>query len=187
MNEPLFRSVHICLAPIDPEKDAPIEADWTHDPTYLRSFGIEPVVPLTPGQIQKRYEAIEKEADERNSVFYFAVRTLKDDRLIGFARIDRLDWANGGARVALGIGSVGDRGRGFGSQVFQLLLRYAFDELSLFRLTALIPEYNEGAQRFLERAGFIEEVRRREALHRDGRRWDMIHLGLLREDWRRTK
>jgi RimJ/RimL family protein N-acetyltransferase len=33
------------------------------------------------------------------------------------------------------------------------------------------------------KAGFVEEVRRREALQRDGRYWDAIHLGLLRDEW----
>jgi len=26
-------------------------------------------------------------------------------------------------------------------------------------------------------------VRRRQSIHRDGRRWDGLHLGLLRDEW----
>jgi RimJ/RimL family protein N-acetyltransferase len=37
--------------------------------------------------------------------------------------------------------------------------------------------------RFFEKAGFIVEVRRRQALNRDGRRWDLLHLGLLQQEW----
>ncbi|MCI0520159.1 MAG: GNAT family N-acetyltransferase, partial [Chloroflexi bacterium] len=64
-----------------------------------------------------------------------------------------------------------------------LLLRFAFRELNLYRLTALVADYNEPAKRLFAQAGFVEEVRRREALHRDGRRWDQLFLGLLRQDW----
>jgi RimJ/RimL family protein N-acetyltransferase len=47
-------------------------------------------------------------------------------------------------------------------------------------------EYNDRAVRFLERAGFVVEVRRRQAIHRDGKRWDALKLGLLREEWKRN-
>ena len=72
---------------------------------------------------------------------------------------------------------------GYGTEALQMLMRYAFSELNLFRLAALVPEYNQAAIHLFQKAGFIEEVRRREALNRDGRRWDLIHLGLLREEW----
>jgi RimJ/RimL family protein N-acetyltransferase len=57
------------------------------------------------------------------------------------------------------------------------------DELNLHRLGANTFEYNAGALRFLERHGFVVEVRRRQGIHRDGRRWDVLYMGLLREEW----
>jgi RimJ/RimL family protein N-acetyltransferase len=83
----------------------------------------------------------------------------------------------------LGIGDPGERRKGYGTEVLNLLLRYAFSELNLFRLSAVIPEYNAGALRLFEKAGFLQEVRRRQALNRDGRFWDLIHVGLLRDEW----
>jgi RimJ/RimL family protein N-acetyltransferase len=65
-----------------------------------------------------------------------------------------------------------------------MLLGYAFDELNLYRLTAVVPEYNQAALRLFENAGFVQEVRRREAINRDGRRWDLFHLGLLESEWK---
>jgi RimJ/RimL family protein N-acetyltransferase len=47
-----------------------------------------------------------------------------------------------------------------------------------------VPSYNTPALRFLEKHGFVEEVRNREALFRDGRRWDALTLGLLRTERR---
>jgi len=65
----------------------------------------------------------------------------------------------------------------------RLLLRYAFDELNLYRLTAVVPEYNPIALHLFSKAEFLEEVRQRKALNRDGRRWDLLHLGILHEEW----
>jgi len=183
ISEPLFVAENICLAPIDHEKDAEIESRWTHDAETMRLLSLEPALPLSAAQLKKRYEKIEKEQDEKKNLFYFTVRMRADDRLVGFARLYWIEWSNAGGFVQLGIGDPNDRRHGFGTEVLCLLLRYAFDELNLYRLTAVIPEYNPVALHLFSRAGFVEEVRRRKALNRDGRRWDLLHLGILHEEW----
>jgi RimJ/RimL family protein N-acetyltransferase len=179
----LFEGKLICLSPMDPEKDADIESRWTHDAEYLRLIKAEIARPLSPEEVKKEYEKIQKSMDEDKNEFYFTIRSRSEERLLGFARIYGILWTTGYAMVQLGIGDPRDRRQGFGAEALRLLLRYAFGELNLFRLTAWVPEYNTTAQRFFEKSGFTLEVRRRQALHRDNRRWDMLHLGLLREEW----
>jgi RimJ/RimL family protein N-acetyltransferase len=183
ISESLFVAENICLAPIDHEKDAEIESRWTHDAEYMRLISLEPALPLSAAQLKKRYEKIEKDQDEKKNLFYFTVRMRPDDRLVGFARLYWIEWSNAGGFVQLGIGDPNDRRHGYGTQVLRLLLRYAFDELNLYRLTAVIPEYNPLALHLFSKAGFVEEVRRRKALNRDGKRWDLLHLGILHEEW----
>ena len=65
-----------------------------------------------------------------------------------------------------------------------MLLRFAFAELNLFRVTAIVPEYNEAAIALLQKLGFVQEVCRRKSLERDGRRWDLYVFGLLNDEWR---
>jgi len=65
-----------------------------------------------------------------------------------------------------------------------MLLRYAFGELNLYRVTAVVPAYNEGALRLFQKLGFMEEIRRRKALNRDGEIWDLVSFGLLNAEWR---
>lgn len=187
ISTPLFEGALICLTPIDHEKDAEVEAKWTHDAEYLRMLQTEPARPMAPTQVKKKYEAIEKEAQESKGLFYFSIRTQpgqpgSDGRLVGFARLYWVEWSHGAARIQLGIGDRNDRRRGYGSEALRLLMQYAFDELNLFRLSGSIPEYNLAALHLFEKAGFVEEARRREAVNRDGRRWGLIHMGLLREE-----
>ncbi len=179
----LFEEELICLAPIDPERDAEIEAKWTHDAGYLRLLKADIARPLSPAQVKNAYESIEKKVEEDKNLFYFTIRTRPDERLIGFAKLYNITWSHGTGMLQMGIGDAQDRNKGFGSQALNLVLRYAFEELNLYRLTALVPEYNRDALRFFEKAGFVVEVRRRQALNRDGRRWDLLHLGLLQEEW----
>lgn len=179
----LFEGNLIRLAPIDHEKDPPVEARWTHDPYYLRMLDPKPACPLSPEGVKKKYKKIEKEIEEEKNLFYFTIRAIEDDRLLGFTSLDGREWANGNGWLRLAIGEATDRRKGFGTEALQLLLGYAFSELNLFRLSASVPEYNLAALRISEKAGFVEEVRRRKALNRNGRRWDLLHLGLLQEDW----
>jgi RimJ/RimL family protein N-acetyltransferase len=179
----LFEGKLVCLAPIDAEKDAEIESNWTHNAEYLRLVDLQPARPLSPAQVKKGYEKIEKMVEEDKNLFYFTVRALPEERLVGFARIYHISWSHAAGMLQMGIGDPGDRRRGFGSEALELLLRYAFEELNLFRVTVLVPEYNTAAVRFFEKAGFVIEVRRREAVNRMGRRWDLLHLGLLQSDW----
>jgi RimJ/RimL family protein N-acetyltransferase len=183
ISKPLFEGNSIRLASIDREKDPEIESRWTHDPDYLRMLGTSPARPLSPAKVKKNYEDIEKRMDEDKNLFYFTIRTREENGpLIGFAELSRVEWTHGNAQVRLGIGERGARGRGHGTEALGLLLRYAFDELNLHRLTAVIPDYNRAARSLFERMGFVEEVRQRKAVNRDGRRWDLIYLGLLHSE-----
>lgn len=179
----LFEGEHICLGPIDHEKDPEIESRWTHDASYLRLISLDPALPASPARLKKRYEAIEKDQEEKKNLYYFTLRMRSDDRLIGFGELYWIEWSNGAGFIRLGIGDPNDRLKGYGREALALLLRFAFDELNLYRLSAVIPEYNLVALHVFAQAGFQEEVRRRQSVNRDGRRWDLLHLGILRDEW----
>jgi RimJ/RimL family protein N-acetyltransferase len=144
---------------------------------------IAPARPMSPAMVKKGYEKLEKQMDESKNQYYFTVRAKEDDRLIGKAIIQWIEWANSNGFIRLGIGAAEDRGKGYGTQALSMVLRFAFAELNLFRITALVPEYNTAAIALLKKFGFVEEVRRRQSVERDNRRWDMLVFGLLKEDW----
>ena len=179
----LFEAKDVRLGPIDHEKDPQIESKWTHNSDFLRMYEFDPARPMSAAMVKKGYEKLEKEIEEDKNLFYFAIRAREDDRLIGRALVHRIEWSNGNGWIRLGIGAEEDRHRGYGSQALGMLIRFAFAELNLFRVTAAVQEYNEPAIALLQKFGFVEEVRRRQALDRDGRRWDLLVFGLLKDDW----
>ncbi len=181
----LFEGKDVRFGPIDHEKDPQVESRWTHDSDFMRMYETNPARPMSAAMVKKNYEKLEKEIEENKNVYYFAIRAREDDRLIGKAIINRIEWSNGVGWIRLGIGAGEDRRKGYGSQALRMLLRFAFAELNLFRVTAAVPEYNEAALALLKKFGFVEEVRRREAVERDGRRWDMLVFGLLNDEWQR--
>jgi RimJ/RimL family protein N-acetyltransferase len=187
INISLYEGEHICLGPIDFEKDPPVISGWTHRADYLRALSTSPAKPLSSAQVKKRYEALEKQMEESKNLFHFTIRSREDDRLLGFAKIQWIEWSHGNGFFQMAIGDPQDRGSGYGTQALQLILRFAFDELNLYRLTVQVGDDNSGAIRFFKRAGFVEEVRRRKVLHRDGQFYDMLHLGLLNEEYQASE
>jgi len=179
----LYEGQDIRFGPIDHEKDPEIESRWTHDSEFMRMMDTAPARPMSAAIIKKQYEKLEKQIEESRNLYHFMIRAKADDRLIGTAAVQRIEWANGNAFLRLGIGAAEDRGKGYGTQALQMLLRFAFAELNLFRVSAMVPEYNETAIALLEKFGFMQEVCRRKALERDGRRWDFYVFGLLKDEW----
>jgi len=180
----LFEGQDIRFGPLDHEKDAEIESKWTHDSEFMRLMEVNPARPMSAAMIKKQYEKLEKQIEEDKNLYHFMIRSKADDRLIGKAAVQWIEWTNGNGFLRLGIGAVEDRCKGYGSQALRMLLRFAFAELNLFRVSAIVPEYTEGAIRLLKKFGFVQEVCRRKSLERDGRRWDLFVFGLLNDEWR---
>jgi RimJ/RimL family protein N-acetyltransferase len=68
----------------------------------------------------------------------------------------------------------------------RVLLRYAFTELNLFRVSLNVFGYNQRAIRSYEKAGFVIEGCQRQALRRDGQYHDLVFMGVLRDEWLRA-
>jgi RimJ/RimL family protein N-acetyltransferase len=179
----LFEGQDIRFGPIDHEKDPEIESKWTHDSEFMRLMDTIPARPMSSAMIKKQYEKLEKQIEEDKNIYHFMIRAKADDRLIGKAIIQWIEWTNGNGFIRIGIGVAEDRRKGYGTQALRMLLRFAFAELNLFRVSAIVPEYNEGGIALLQKFGFVQEVCRRKSLERDGRRWDLYVFGLLNEEW----
>ena len=179
----LFEGQDIRFGPIDYEKDPEIESKWTHNAEFMRLYEFEPARPMSAAILKKQYEKLEKKIDEDRNLYHFMIRAKADDRLIGKAMVQRIEWTNGNCSLRIGIGAAEDQRKGYGTQALKMLLRFAFAELNMFRVSANVAEYNAGAIALVNKLSFTEEVRRRQALEREGRRWDLLVFGLLKDEW----
>lgn len=182
IDTPLFIGPGISLHAIDPEKDAAVEAGWTYDLDYVQWIIDKPARPLGALALKKRHEEWQKKSEDTFSQFYFAVRRNSDDTLIGFVRLPVVFWSHANAIMYLAFGSAEDQAQ-FGSEVLQMVLRYGFTEMNLYRMETMIPAYRQDSQALFEQAGFLLEVRRRRVFYRAGEYWDALHYGLLRHEW----
>jgi RimJ/RimL family protein N-acetyltransferase len=180
MPEPnLFCGRLVRLAAPRPE-DAEAFARWSEDPVYQRNLDTDYARPFTVQQMAGRHGS----SGGDNTSVLFHLRTLTDDRLIGFMAIFSIEWNNGTCTIATGIGNPDYRGKGYGSDALRLILNYAFNELNLYRVGLDVIGNNTAAIRAYQRAGFREEGRLRGAVNRDGGRTDRILMGILVNEWR---
>jgi ribosomal-protein-alanine N-acetyltransferase len=75
-------------------------------------------------------------------------------------------------------------GQGYGSDAATQMVRYAFEDRNLRRVSASVGSFNDSSIGLLESLGFEHEGTLREAAWFRGEYHDMLVYGLLREDWR---
>jgi RimJ/RimL family protein N-acetyltransferase len=182
-NELLYGAL-VKLVAVNPVTDADRFARWALDSEYLRLLDTDPA---RLWSVQKSREWMEKnqEKDNHDEVI-FMIRTREDDHTIGFIGLDGIRWNYGDAYVGIGIGEREFRGQGYGTDAMRVLLNYAFTELNLHRVSLNVFAYNPMAIRSYEKTGFVIEGRQREYLNREGKRWDMVFMGILKDDWMKT-
>ena len=186
MDQALLRGERVRLAATNWEADAEAEvaAAWCSDPEFQRLFDTGAPRLVSARAFKSGQAQAQGDAGPRDAVFPFAIRALADDRLLGFIDLEISLWCHRDGFVTIGIGLRDYWGKGYGTDAMRVLLRFAFSELNLERITLLTFGYNERAQRSYLRAGFKVEGRQRERLRRGSRRHDMIAMGILRDEWR---
>jgi RimJ/RimL family protein N-acetyltransferase len=177
----IFRGRYVRLSAFDPEEMSKAWPRWFRNSEYVRLLNSSARPMQSPKAALKWME--EEAAEISPASYYFGIRTLEDDKLIGELGLDVVDWSGRDAFVGLGIGETEYWSKGYGTDVMNVLLRFAFTEINLRRVTLTVFEYNPRAVRSYEKAGFQHEGRKRLLLNREGKRWDELYMGILREEW----
>ncbi len=112
----------------------------------------------------------------------FAVET-KDGVHIGNCGLHGGNAESRRAELGIMIGEKEYWGRGFGTDIMLTLLRFAFAQMNLNKVTLGVFEFNERGLAMYAKLGFVEEGRFREDLFQDGRYWDLVRMSILRREY----
>jgi RimJ/RimL family protein N-acetyltransferase len=177
----ILRGELVRLSAMDVEESSKAFSRWSRDSEFKRLINSEAVRTTSSQSVKKWFQ---KELDERSiNQHWFSIRKLDDDTLLGDIDLFVDTWASRDAFVGLGIGEREFWGKGYGTDLLNIILRYAFTEVNLKRVTLNVFEYNPRAIRAYEKVGFRHEGRQRKVLNKEGKRWDMLFMGILREEW----
>ena len=177
----IFKGNLVRLSAFDPEEMSKVLPRWNSNSEYFRLLNSSARPMHSSKSMAKWFE--EEVGDTSLASYYFSIRTLAEDKLIGELDLDVVNWPGREGFVGLGIGETEYWSKGYGTDVMNVLLRFAFLEINLRRVSLGVFEYNPRAIRSYEKAGFRHEGRLRHLLNREGRRWDNLFMGILREEW----
>lgn len=177
----IFRGELVRITGEEPEARAKVEVRWQRDTEFARLANGDPSMLESEKKLKEDFEKQNKDGFNPQR-YSFSVRTLDGDQHIGFFGL-WVDLIHGEAWVGIGIGEREFWGKGYGTDMMKLCLRYAFTELNVHRVSLGVHEYNPRAYRSYEKAGFRLEGTTRKDIIRDGNRTDSLWMGILREEW----
>lgn len=90
---------------------------------------------------------------------------------------------NRSASLGMMIGEKDYWSKGYGSDALMTLLRFAFEEMNLNRVSLDVYDFNDRGLAAYRKCGFVEEGRRRRARYQDGDHHDVVAMSILRDDW----
>lgn len=151
----------------------PLYQRWINDTEVARALGV--FLPLT---VEKETEWYDSEAKSEKSAL-FTIYELSTLRPIGTTALINLDHRNRKAEFGIEIGEPDGRNKGYGTETTRLMLDYAFNVVGLHNVMLRVFEFNRGAARAYEKAGFKEIGRRRQSYFSGGRMWDEIWMDCL--------
>src|SRR5262245_22947479 len=149
MND-ILKGTLVGLSALDPEEFSKAFTQWRRDSEYMRLMDGGPISLASQKDAQKWIEKDVEEPEAHQHVF--AIRTLSENKLIGDIGLYVVNWPGRDAFVGLGIGEREFWGKGHGTDLMKLILRYAFLEVNLRRVTLTVFEYNPRAIRAYEKA-----------------------------------
>ncbi len=81
------------------------------------------------------------------------------------------------------VGDKNGRGRGIGVRMMKEILRVAFDELHLHRVSLGVFDFNTSAIACYEKAGFKKEGLLREIRKIGDEYWSLWEMSILEDEW----
>lgn len=159
-------------------------ATWYGQIEDLSMFDRQSPVPLSVEALETVWRKSIDDEDPRAS-YWFAICDA-DDRPVGLAGIQGIHYVHGDGVLAI-MAAPGVRRRGIGIRAGVLVLDMAFDQLRLSRVTSYCRADNDPSRALIRQLGFQEEGRMRRSWFSHGQHHDLIVVGQLQEEWKRSR
>ena len=165
----------VYLSPISTE-DMDLFMKWVNDPEigHTTTFHSR-VISLT-----QEVEFVDSMAKGGNT---FSIVTLDGDRVIGNCSFFRVDNINRSAEVGIMIGEKDLQGKGYGTDALRLLVKFGFENRNYNSIFLRVNAYNTRGIACYERVGFKKQGVHRQAIIRGNRKYDMIYMDILADEY----
>jgi len=113
----------------------------------------------------------------------YSIIDIETNELIGSCGFIDLDHLNQTAEAGIFIGSKNHWNKGIGTEALSLLLDYGFKALNLHNVQLRVYSFNERAIKSYKKVGFKIIGKRREALRRGNKLYDIVYMDILFDEF----
>ena len=163
------------LRPLE-ETDLPLLTKWINDSEVTRYL-----VTFLPMSKESEKEWFSKLKDRKDEITLGVC--LLDGTLIGVMGTHHINWRDRTTTTGAFIGDKRYWGKGYGTDAKMQLLNYCFNTLNLRKIMSRVIAFNERSLAYSKHCGYVIEGRSRLETFKEGRYWDVIDLGLFKEEW----
>ena len=149
--------------------------EWLNDMEILKYFSLYPNMV----SLENEREILTKLSKEHN----YSIIAMETNELIGSCGFVDIDHINQTTEIGIFIGNKTFWNKGYGTEAFSLLIDYGFKALNFHNIMLRVYENNKGAIKCYEKVGFKLIGIRREALHRDLVKQNIVYMDIIKEDF----
>lgn len=156
--------------------------DWIESPEFLLQWGgPEFEFPLNEIQLEKYLQNANSVGAEK---LVYKVINKETNTVIGHICLGQIDRKNKSARIGkVLVGDKNGRGKGIGQEMIKEILKIAFDQLQLHRVSLGVFDFNISAISCYEKVGFIKEGLQREVRKKGDEYWNLWEMSILENEW----
>ena len=164
------------------KEDIPQLIEWIDTPDFLLQWaGLSMSFPLDRLQLEKYLENANHAQAE---VLAYKVVLSETGNTIGHISLGNINRANGTARMCrVLIGDSKMQGKGIGKAMVNEILKIAFNQLQLHKVSLAVFDFNISAIKLYEKQGFRIEGYIREACRIKSEYWSFYEMSILEREW----
>lgn len=173
----MIETPSLTLRPLTVDDCTPVYLGWLRDPEVNRYLETRHTV-----QTLETIRAFVAGVAARDDETLFGIFRKSDGAHVGNIKVGPVKPIHATADVSLFIGDRTAWSRGLAREAIAAVSAHAFSQMGVRKLSASMYTPNIGSTRAFLNAGYREEGRRRDHYDLDGRRCDVVELGLTPDD-----
>lgn len=181
LDRPFLVGSKVYLRPLDIDDLSGDYLNWINDEEVIRNLAT--TFPTTRQQLEDYVRSIH---GNKNYTF-FAVIEKETGKHIGNVKIGPIDWINRFTNYGRMMGDRNSWGKGYGTEVLQLIQRYVFEKLNLHKLFDMAIATNEGSIKSNLKSGMKKEAILKEHVFHDGKYVDVVVLSITSDEYFSSK
>ncbi len=124
------------------------------------------------------------DAYSKRKGFTFGIEDIDSGNLVGIVSLVNVSWISHNGEIGLlAILDPKDWRKGYGKDAMLVLLDVAFSVLNLHNVYLWVAGFNDRAIVFYEKIGFSKRGALRELAYRNGKRYDVVVMDILRSEF----